>query len=96
MVYPERMKANLDGLGGLVFSQRVLLELTQAGIAREAAYEIVQKTAMATWREGGRFLDRLKGEKAVVDALGAARLEGLFDMGYHTKHVETIFARVLG
>ena len=96
VVYPERMTANLETLGGLVFSQRVLLELTQAGLAREAAYEIVQRNAMATWREGGSFLDRLKGEKAVVDALGLKKLEGLFDMGYHTKHVETIFARVLG
>jgi adenylosuccinate lyase len=95
VVYPERMKANLESLGGLVFSQRVLLELTQAGMAREAAYEIVQRTAMATWREGGRFLDRLLREPAVVDALGAARLESLFDIGYHTKHVETIFDRVL-
>jgi adenylosuccinate lyase len=96
VVYPERMRENLDSLGGLVFSQRVMLELTQAGIARETAYEIVQRTAMATWREGGQFLDRLKKEKAVVDALGASKLESLFDLGYHTKHVDTIFARVLG
>ncbi|MSP49380.1 MAG: adenylosuccinate lyase [Alphaproteobacteria bacterium] len=96
VVYPDRMRANLESLGGLVFSQRVLLELTQAGMAREAAYEIVQRSAMATWREGGQFLDRLKREKAVVDALGLQKLEGLFDIGYHTKHVETIFARVLG
>jgi adenylosuccinate lyase len=96
VVYPERMQANLDSLGGLVFSQRILLELTQAGVSREAAYEIVQKNAMATWREGGSFLDRLKGEKAVVDALGAAKLESLFDMGYHTRQVDAIFARVLG
>ena len=96
VVYPERMKANMDSLGGLVFSQRVMLELTQAGMAREAAYETVQRNAMATWREGGQFLDRLKKEKAVVDALGLKKLEALFDIGYHTKHVETIFARVLG
>ena len=96
VVYPERMQQNLESLGGLVFSQRVLLELTQAGVARETAYEIVQKNAMATWREGGQFLERLKKEKAVVDALGLQKLEGLFDIGYHTKHVETIFARVLG
>ena len=96
VVYPERMKQNLDSLGGLVFSQRVMLELTQAGVSREAAYELVQRNAMATWREGGQFLDRLKKEKAVVDALGLQKLEALFDIGYHTKHVETIFARVLG
>ena len=96
VVYPERMKANLETLGGLVFSQRVLLELTQAGLAREAAYEVVQRNAMATWREGGQFLERLKGEAAVVDALGLAKLEGLFDMSYHTQHVDTIFTRVLG
>jgi len=96
VVYPARMQANLDGLGGLVFSQRVMLELTQAGMARETAYEVVQRNAMATWREGGSFLDRLRGEAGVVDVLGAAKLEGLFDMGYHTKHVDTIFARILG
>jgi adenylosuccinate lyase len=96
VVYPERMKQNLESLGGLVFSQRVMLELTQAGMARETAYEIVQKNAMATWREGGQFLDRLKKERAVVDALGLQKLEALFDIGYHTKHLETIFARVLG
>jgi len=96
VIYPERMKQNLESLGGLVFSQRVMLELTQAGMARETAYEIVQKNAMATWREGGQFLDRLKKEKAVVDALSLQKLEALFDIGYHTKHVETIFARVLG
>ncbi|MBM3549349.1 MAG: adenylosuccinate lyase [Alphaproteobacteria bacterium] len=95
VVYPERMKANLESLGGLVFSQRVMLELTQAGVSREAAYEIVQRNAMATWREGGQFLERLNQEKAVVDGLGLRKLESLFDMGYHTKHVETIFARVL-
>ena len=96
VIYPEQMKTNLETLGGLVFSQRVLLELTQAGVSREAAYEIVQRNAMATWREGGQFLERLKGETAVVGALGREKLEGLFDMSYHTKHVETIFNRVLG
>jgi len=93
-VYPDNMQANLDRLGGLVFSQRVLLALTQAGVSREDAYAIVQRSAMSVWREGGSFLDLLKADAAVTDALGAAELEALFDLGYHTKHVDTIFQRV--
>ncbi len=96
VVYPERMQANLDGLGGLVFSQRVLLALTQAGMSREAAYSAVQRNAMATWREGGSFLDRLKADAEVTACLPAADLAPLFNMAYHTKHVDTIFRRVFG
>ncbi|MGI9415830.1 MAG: adenylosuccinate lyase, partial [Hyphomicrobiales bacterium] len=96
VVYPENMKANLDRLGGLVHSQRVLLALTQAGISREDAYRIVQRNAMPVWRGEGRFLDLLKADKDVSEALGEADLESLFGLDYHTKHVDTIFARVFG
>lgn len=94
VVYADRMQANVDDLGGLVFSQRVLLALTQAGMSREDAYKTVQRHAMATWREGGGFLDRLTSDADVVKHISAADLAALFDMGYHTKHVDTIFARV--
>jgi adenylosuccinate lyase len=94
LVYPERMQANLDKLGGLVHSQRVLLALTQAGVSREDAYRLVQRNAMPVWRGEGQFLDLLKADKEVV--LSDAELEALFDLGYHFKHVETIFTRVFG
>lgn len=93
-VYPERMKKNLDSLGGLVFSQRVLLALTQAGVSREDSYSWVQRNAMPAWRGEGHFLDNLKADKDVTAKLPAESLEGLFDLGWHTKHVDTIFARV--
>ncbi len=96
VVYPENMAANLDRLGGLVHSQRVLLALTQAGVSREDAYELVQRNAMTVWREGGSFLDLLKADPDVSAALSAQTLEGIFDLGYHLKHVDTIFARVFG
>ena len=94
VVYPENMAANLDRLGGLVHSQRVLLALTQAGVSREDAYLLVQRNAMTVWRDGGSFLDLLKADPDVSAALSAETLEGIFDLGYHLKHVETIFARV--
>ena len=94
VVYPERMQANLDKLGGLVHSQRVLLALTQAGVSREDAYRLVQRNAMPVWRGEGQFLDLLKADEEVV--LSDADLEALFDLGYHFKHVETIFNRVFG
>lgn len=94
VVYGDRMQKNVDDLGGLVFSQRVLLALTQAGMSREDAYKTVQRHAMATWLEGGGFLERLTGDAAVVAHIPAADIAALFDMTYHTKHVETIFARV--
>ena len=93
-VYPERMKKNLDSLGGLVFSQRVLLALTQAGASREDAYAFVQRNAMPAWRGEGRFLDNLKADKDVTGKLSPQDLDALFDLGWHTKHVDTIFARV--
>jgi adenylosuccinate lyase len=96
VVYPENMRANLDRLGGLVHSQRVLLALTQAGMSREDAYSVVQRHAMTAWREGKSFLDLLAGDETVTKYVKRAQLERLFDEGYHTKHVDTIFKRVFG
>jgi len=96
LVYPERMQANIDALGGLVFSQRVLLALTQAGVSREDAYRIVQRNALRVWDEGADFLTLLKQDADVTARLSEAELTNLFDMTYHTKHVDTIFSRVFG
>jgi adenylosuccinate lyase len=96
VVYPERMQANLDSLGGLVFSQRVLLALTQAGMSREDAYAVVQRNAMQVWREGADFLSLLQADPQVAAFLDPGAVAALFDLGYHTKHVDTIFARVFG
>ena len=92
LVYPDRMQANLDQLGGLVHSQRVLLALTQAGVSREQAYALVQRNAMPVWRGEGQFLDLLKKDKEMV--LSDAQLDALFDLAYHFKYVDRIFARV--
>ena len=94
LVYPENMQRNLDRLGGLVHSQRILLALTQKGMSREASYAAVQRNAMPVWRGEGNFLDLLKKDKEVSAHLKPAELEALFDLGYHTKHVDTIFKRV--
>ncbi|MFN3585388.1 adenylosuccinate lyase [Phenylobacterium sp.] len=94
LVYPENMAKNLDRLGGLVHSQRVLLALTQKGLSREASYAAVQRNAMRVWRGEGNFLDFLKADPEVT--LSDAELEQLFDLGYHFKHVDTVFARVFG
>jgi adenylosuccinate lyase len=96
LVYPERMKANLDRLGGLHNSQRVLLALTQAGSSREDAYRLVQRNAMRTWEHGEDFLTNLKADADVSTRLSAAELEAMFDLGYHLKHVDAIFQRVFG
>ncbi|MGD9670644.1 MAG: adenylosuccinate lyase [Hyphomicrobiaceae bacterium] len=96
VVYPENMKKNLDRLGGLHNSQRVLLALTQAGVSREDAYRLVQRNAMKTWETGADFLAELKADAEVVASVPAAQLEEMFDLGYHTKHVDTIFKRVFG
>ncbi len=92
LIYPDRMQANLDQLGGLVHSQRVLLALTQAGVSREQAYALVQRNAMPVWRGEGQFLDLLKKDKDVV--LSDEQLDALFDLTYHFKYVDRIFARV--
>ncbi len=96
VIYPETMRRNLDRLGGLIHSQRVLLALTQAGASREDAYLYVQRNAMPVWRGEGDFLSLLKADPDVSARLGASELESLFDLGYHTKHVDTIFRRVFG
>jgi adenylosuccinate lyase len=96
VVYPERMRQNLDSLGGLVDSQRVLLALTQAGMSREDAYRAVQRNAMAAWDGEGRFSDLLKQDSEITRFLGQQAIDGLFDLAYHLKHVDTIFARVFG
>ena len=88
--------SSFDRLGGLVHSQRVLLALTQKGMSREDSYAAVQRNAMPVWRGEGNFLDLLKKDKDVSALLSAAELESLFDLGYHTKHVDTIFRRVFG
>ena len=96
VVYPERMRQNLDALGGLVDSQRVLLALTQAGISREDAYRAVQRNAMAAWDGKGRFSDLLKADPEITRYLDAQTIDRLFDPAYHLKHVDTIFTRVFG
>ncbi len=96
VVYPENMRKNLDRLGDLVHSQRVLLALTQKGVSREDAYALVQRNAMPVWRGEGEFLTLLKADEEVTKALTPAELEALFDLGYHLKRVDTIFARVFG
>ncbi|MFZ9502881.1 MAG: adenylosuccinate lyase [Beijerinckiaceae bacterium] len=96
VVYPENMRKNLDRLGGLVHSQRVLLALTQKGVSREDSYAYVQRNAMPVWRGEGDFLSLLKKDADVAAKLSAAELEELFDLGYHLKHVDTIFRRVFG
>jgi adenylosuccinate lyase len=96
VVYPKNMRANLDRLGGLVHSQRVLIALTQKGMAREAAYKLVQEHAMKVWQGKGDFLTLLKADPKVRKALTPKELEANFDLGHHLKHVDTIFRRVFG
>ena len=96
VVYPENMQKNLDRLGGLVHSQRVLLALTQKGASREDAYRLVQRNAMPVWRGEGDFLTLLKGDADVTGYLSSDEIEACFDLGYHFKHVDTIFTRVFG
>ena len=96
VVYPANMKKNLDRLGGLHNSQRVLLALTQGGASREDAYALVQRNAMKTWEHGKDFLTELKADKDVTAKIPAKDLETMFDLGYHTRHVDTIFKRVFG
>ena len=98
VVYPERMQKNLDRMGGLVHSQRVLLALTQAGASREDAYSIVQRNAMRVWESDGALslLDLLKADPDVSALLSDQQLEEKFDLDYHLKHVDTIFKRVFG
>jgi adenylosuccinate lyase len=94
VVYPERMRANLDRLGGLIHSQRVLLALTAAGVSREDAYRLVQRNAMKVWEGGSDFLEELLADPDVTKALSGNQIRAQFDLGYHTKHVDDIFVRV--
>jgi adenylosuccinate lyase len=96
VVYPQNMLKNLNQMKGLVFSQKILLDLTQAGVSREDAYRLVQKNAMKVWEEGKDFLTELLADQEVVGALGEAKIRESFDLGYHLKHVDTIFKRVFG
>ena len=94
VVYPEQMQANLDALGGLVHSQQILLALTQKGVNREDAYQLVQKHAMDVWKTGGSYLDRMKSDDEVGQYLTNAELEQLFDTKQHHQHIDAIFTRV--
>lgn len=96
VVYPDRMRANLERLSGLHNSQRVLLALTQKGVSREDAYLFVQRNAMKTWNEGADFLTELKSDDEVTKHLSEAELDEMFDIAYHLKHADTIFSRVFG
>jgi adenylosuccinate lyase len=96
VVYPENMQKNLDRLGGLVHSQRVMLALTQKGISREHSYRLVQRNAMPVWRGEGDFMTLLKADPEVTAALSNTEIEEKFDLAYHLKHVDTIFKRVFG
>jgi adenylosuccinate lyase len=96
LIYPENMQKNLDRLGGLVHSQRLLIALTQKGASREDAYKFVQRNAMPVWRGEGDFLALLKKDPDVKKYLSDAEIEEQFDLGYHFKHVDTIFKRVFG
>ena len=96
LIYPERMQKNLDRMGGLVHSQRVLLALTQAGLSRDDSYRLVQRNAMKVWETGADFKTELLADREVTAALSPAEIEDKFDLAYHTRHVDTIFARVFG
>lgn len=96
VIYPDNMLANMNKFRGLVMSQRVLLALTQAGVSREDSYKLVQRNAMKVWEEGKDFKTELLADEDVLKALSAEQIEEKFDLGYHTKHVDTIFKRVFG
>ncbi len=96
VVYPDRMGANLDRLGGLVHSERVMLALTEKGISREAAYAAVQKNAMEAWAGKGDFLTMLRQDPTVAGALSTSEIESLFDLAHHLRHVDEVFHRVFG
>ena len=94
VIHPDKIEKNLNGLNGLIFSQRVLLALTSKGLSREKSYELVQKNAMKVWEDGANFLDELKKDKEVLAKISAKELAELFDIEYHTKNVEYIFKKV--
>jgi len=96
VIYPDNMLANMNKFQGLVHSQRVLLALTQKGLSREDSYRLVQRNAMRVWEEGADFMTELKADPEVTAVMSDAEIEDKFDLGYHTKHVDTIFKRVFG
>jgi adenylosuccinate lyase len=96
LIYPKNMATNLDRFRGLIHSQRILLALTQAGVSREDAYRLVQRNAMKVWEEGKDFLVELLADREVRAALSEQEIRDKFDLSYHTRHVDTIFARVFG
>ena len=96
IIYPENMQSNLDKLGGLIHSQRVLLELTQKGMTREESYAAVQRNAMPVWLEGKDFRNLLKADSAIEKYLSHNEIDDLFEMSFHMKHIDTIFLRVFG
>ena len=96
LVYPDNMLKNMNKFRGLVHSQRVLLALTQKGLSREDSYRLVQRNAMRVWEEGADFMTELKADPEVMAAMTEAEIDDKFDLGYHTKHVDTIFKRVFG
>jgi adenylosuccinate lyase len=96
VVYPQAMRKNLDRLGGLIHSQRVLLALTEAGLSREAAYAAIQRNAMRVWDDGADFLDALLADQDIRKALSQTKIREMFDLEYHTKRVDLIFQRVFG
>ncbi len=96
VVYPDNMRRNLELTGGLLFSQQAMLALTKKGLTREDAYRLIQKNAMAVWQEGGQLKDRLMQDPEVSKHLTREEIEAVFDLGYHLKHVDTIFRKVFG
>ena len=96
MIYPEKMRANLDRLGGVIHSQRVLLALVDKGMTRDAAYTAVQRNAMQAWEGKGDFASLLKADPDVAARLTAAEIDTFFDLAYHLKNVDVIFDRVFG
>ena len=96
VVYPDKMKENLNKTNGLIFSQRALLGIVEKGIPREKAYSLVQRCAMKSWEQGISFMDLLKGDKEVSNILNSKEIDEMFDLDYHIRHVESIFKRVFG
>ncbi len=96
VVYPENMKKNLNMLKGLIFSQQVLLELTQKGVSREESYRMVQRCAMEVWEGKGTFKERLLADTELMKHFSSEEIDRIFDVSYHLKHVDTIFNRVFG
>ena len=96
IVYPENMKANLEKMGGLAFSESILLHLTQKGLSREEAYGVVQRNAMRVWEKGGDFRTLLSQDETIKRLLSQKELDALFDARTHLRHVDDIFRRVFG